>query len=261
MSRDLVVRTFDRGVHTLRLNRPEARNALNVELATALADAVSDAERDASVRVLVVCGEGDAFCVGGDLKEAHASGGTTDYLRRLTLPFHRAVHTLLTMPKPVMTVVDGVAAGGGFSLSLAGDLRVGSRDAWYKLAYPAAGLPPDGGMTYLLPRVVGRARAQEILFTDPRIASDDALRLGILHRVFPRESLADEVGALAHRLADAPARVLGMTKLLLLKGLTADLALHLDDEREAISKGGSLPEGVEGISAFVEKRPPRFRFP
>ena len=259
MPDDLVVRAFDRGVHTLRLNRPAARNALNIALATALADCVSEAERDPGVRVLVVCGLADAFSVGGDLKEAHATGSIGEYLRTLTLPFHRAVHTLLTMPKPVVTVVDGVAAGGGFSLALAGDVRVGSRDAWYKLAYPAAGLPPDGGMTYLLPRIVGRARAQEIFFTDPRIASDDAARLGILHRVFPREALVAEVAALTQRLADAPARALGMTKLLLLKGLTADLALHLDDEREAISRGGALPEGREGIAAFVEKRPPRFR--
>jgi 2-(1,2-epoxy-1,2-dihydrophenyl)acetyl-CoA isomerase len=257
----LVARAFDKGVHTLRLDRPEARNALNLELATALADAISEAERDPSVRVVVVCGSQDAFCVGGDLKATHAAGSTGDYLRALTLPFHRAVHTLLTMPKPVMTVVDGVAAGGGFSLALAGDVRVGSREAWFKLAYPAAGLPPDGGMTYLLPRIVGRARAQEILFTDPRLASDDAARLGILHRVFPRETLMAEVTALAQRLADSPARVLGMTKLLLLKGLTADLALHLDDEREAISRGGALPEGREGIAAFVEKRAPRFRSP
>jgi 2-(1,2-epoxy-1,2-dihydrophenyl)acetyl-CoA isomerase len=259
MPGDLVIRSFDNGVHSLRLNRPEARNALNVELATALADCISDAERDPAVRVIVLCGLPDAFCVGGDLKQAHATGAIGEYLRVLTLPFHRAVHTLLTMSKPVVTVVDGVAAGGGFSLALAGDVRVGSRDAWYKLAYPAVGLPPDGGMTYLLPRVVGRARAQEILFTDPRISSEDAARLGILHRVFPREALADEVAALAQRLADAPARALGTTKLLLLKGLTADLALHLDDERGAISKGGALPEGREGIAAFVGKRPPRFR--
>ena len=114
-------------------------------------------------------------------------------------------------------------------------------------------------MTYLLPRIVGRARAQDLLFTDPKLTADDAARLGIVHRVFPKESFEAEALALAQRLADGPAGVLGATKVLLLKGLTADLALHLDDEREAIAKAGSGPEGREGISAFVEKRPPRFR--
>lgn len=254
-----VNRTLSSGVLTLRINRPDARNALNLETATALADHVSASAHDSDVRCVLLCAEGDAFCVGGDLKEAQASGMPGDYFRKLTLPFHRAVHTLLTMAKPVVTAVGGCAAGGGFALALTGDLRVASREAWYKLGYPSSGLPSDGGMTYLLPRIVGRARAQEILFTDPRIASDDAARLGIVHRVFPPETFESEARALAQRLADGPLGVLGTTKLLLLKGLTADLALHLDDEREAMWKAGSGPEGREGISAFLEKRPARFR--
>lgn len=261
MSAERVARSLERGVLVLRMNRPEARNALDLETVTALADAVSAAEHDPDVRVVLLAAAGQAFSVGGDLKEAHASGSPGDYLRRITLPFHRAVHTLLTMPKPVVAAVGGVAAGGGFALVLAADLRIASREAWFKLAYPSAGLPCDGGMTYLLPRIVGRARAQEILFTDPKIPADDAARLGIVHRVFPPDAYEDEARAVSRRLAEGPARVLGQTKILLLKGLTADLALHLDDEREAISRAGASPEGREGISAFVEKRAPRFRAP
>jgi 2-(1,2-epoxy-1,2-dihydrophenyl)acetyl-CoA isomerase len=259
MPPELVTRTLERGVLTLRLNRPEARNALDMPTATLLADHVCAAEHDPQVRAVLLCAAGGTFCVGGDLRAAHASGAPGEFLRQLTLPFHRAVHTLLTMPKPVVTVVVGVAAGGGFALALTGDLRVASRDAWFKLAYPSSGLPSDGGMTYLLPRIVGRARAQEILFTDPRIPADDAARLGIVHRVFAAESLEAESLALAQRLADGPGFVLGTTKQLLLKGLTADLALHLDAEREAMWRAGSSPAGREGIAAFLEKRPPRFR--
>jgi 2-(1,2-epoxy-1,2-dihydrophenyl)acetyl-CoA isomerase len=259
MATDLVIRTLDRGVLTLRINRPQAKNALNVGTVTALADFISGAERDPAVRAVLLCAEGDAFCVGGDLKDAHASGAPGEYLKALTLPFHRAIHTLLTMAKPVVTAVGGVAAGGGFALALTGDIRVAAREAWFKVAYPSSGLPSDGGMTYLLPRIVGRARAQDLLFTDPKITSDDAARLGIVHRVFPNESFDQEARAIAQRLADGPVHVLGTTKLLLLKGLTADLALHLDDEREAIWRAGSGPEGREGIAAFVEKRAARFR--
>ncbi len=261
MANDLVLRSLDRGVLSLRLNRPGSRNALDMATVTALADHVSAAAHDPAVRTLLIGANGEAFSVGGDLKDAHATGSPGDYLRMLTLPFHRAIHTLLTMPKPVVTAIGGVAAGGGFALALTGDLRVASRDAWFKVAYPSSGLPSDGGMTYLLPRIVGRARAQELLFMDPKIPADDAARLGIVHRIFPKESFEEEARAIAQRISDGPVGVLGTTKLLLLKGLTADLALHLDDEREAISKAGSCPEGREGISAFVEKRPARFRKP
>ncbi|HEX7898234.1 MAG TPA: enoyl-CoA hydratase/isomerase family protein, partial [Planctomycetota bacterium] len=170
-------------VAKITLNRPDKMNAFDREMLRELGDIVRGVSDSEKLRVVLITGEGKGFCAGGDLEAAKASGETSNYLGKLATSFHNVLDTLASSPALVVTVVNGIAAGGGMALALAGDLRVAMPEAKFRLGYGRVGLSMDGGLSWRLPRMIGAAQAQRIVFTDPEIDADEAHALGLVHQV------------------------------------------------------------------------------
>jgi 2-(1,2-epoxy-1,2-dihydrophenyl)acetyl-CoA isomerase len=248
------------GVAEITLNRPEAANALNAEMAGELHDAVLRCDADDAVRAVLITGSGRFFCAGGDLKSFAAQGDELPrHLKQVTADFHAAVSRLNRMDAPVVIAVNGVAAGAGFSFALAGDLAVAAESARFTMAYTRAGLTPDGSSTYFLPRLVGLRRAKELTLTNRTLTAAEALGWGLVNQVVPDAELAETARALARELAGGATLALGAAKRLLDGGLNATLETAMEDEAQAISAMARTADGREGIAAFLEKRPPAFR--
>lgn len=241
------------------LNRPEKGNAIATEMAAALADAATGCARDDSVRCVVLTGTGRMFCAGGDIAAfASAPEGPGPFLRDLADRLHTAVRVLVTMDKPLLTLVNGPAAGAGLSLALLGDVVIAHPGAHFTAAYTALGLSPDGGMSWLLPRAVGMKRAQEIVLTNRRISAREALAIGMVTRVAEEADFGTLGVDTARQLAAAPRGALSAARRLLLDGASADFGLQLDREAVAIAAAGARPECREGLDAFLERRAPDF---
>ncbi len=247
------------GVATVTLNRPQALNALDAELASALADALQRAERDPSVRAVVLRGAGDGFMAGGDLK--FFGGMITGEperrraaFRSLIHGFHESILALRRMPKPVVAAVHGAAAGAGLSIALACDLTIAADSAYFTLAYCNIGTSPDGGSTFALPRIVGVKKAMEIAMLGERFDAQTALDYGLVNRVIPAADFDAEVAALTQWLATGPTVALGHTKRLLNNSLDASLETQLERETEAFADCTATDDFPEGITAFLEKR-------
>lgn len=258
-----VVVTRDGPVATITLSRPEVLNATNAEMADALSDAVRGCGADAGVRVMVLTGAGKGFCAGGDMKaawEAVSSGqDPRPFFGAVTASLHRAVLDLRRAPQPVIAAINGAAGGIGISLAAACDLRIASASAKFKTAYTTVGLVPDGGWTATVGRLLGLARATELLLLDPVVDAERALTLGLVHEVVPAEALPARVGELAARLAHGAAEAVAAAKGLLNEALLADLEVQLDRERAAIVARCASAEFRERLGAFVaaQARPGR----
>ncbi|MGD9537186.1 MAG: enoyl-CoA hydratase/isomerase family protein [Alphaproteobacteria bacterium] len=262
MSAPIITET-EGGVATVTLNRPEALNALNVELARALSAALLAAEADSNVRCVVLKGAGGHFMAGGDLK---FFGGLLKepvterrrFFREMVETVHPTMIALRRMPKPVLASVEGAAAGFGMSLMLACDLAIAADTAYFSLAYVNIGTSPDGSGTFFLPRAVGLRRAMEIALLGERFDAAKALELGLVNRVVPADALAAETGKLAARLASGPTFAIGATKRLLNRSLESSLESQLEAEADSFSACSTSDDFVEGITAFIEKRKPGF---
>jgi 2-(1,2-epoxy-1,2-dihydrophenyl)acetyl-CoA isomerase len=252
------------GVRTITLNRPGALNAFNETLKDELIAALKAAARDKSVRCLVITGAGRAFCAGQDLKDrtdrADQGGGVgpVSFSASLRDKYNPMILTIRTMEKPVIAAVNGVAAGAGCSLALACDLRVVADKATFIQAFVKIGLVPDSGATFLLPRLVGLGKALELAFTGDPLDAGTALALGVANSVVPGEALLTATMDLATRLAQAPTRAVGLTKRAMNRALLVDLESALDYEADMQEIAGRGPDFAEGVSAFMEKRQPRF---
>jgi len=247
------------GVAYLTLNRPQAGNALSLELVEELLDASQRCRDEAQIRAVLLTGAGRMFCSGGDLRAfASAPEGAPAFIEKLASTLHRSLVVLAEMDAPVVAAVNGTAAGAGMSLVCQADLAVAAESARFTMAYTAAGLAPDGGSSYFLPRVVGYRRAAELMLTNRPLSAREALEWGLVNRVVADAALATEAAALARSLADGPTRAYGSVKRLLRTGATLDLAAQLDRETKAITGMAGSRDGNEGIRAFLEKRPPRF---
>lgn len=254
-----VHRTVHDGVATLTFSRPERHNSFDVEAAADLDAAVRLAVEDGEVRAIVLTGAGDAFCVGADVKAmaadpARAPASIRDMASRL----HDAIDHLHRGPKPVVTAVNGDAAGGGFGLALAGDLRLASERARFRPAYFRIGLTPDGGLTYFLTRYAGLAQAQRILLLDETLDAEAARRLGLVHAVVPPDKLVEEAEKIARVLAAWSTTSVAGTKKLLGHAWDRASAAQMEKELEEIVLAGSSEGFREGLRAFVEKRSARF---
>ncbi|WP_226016430.1 enoyl-CoA hydratase/isomerase family protein [Novosphingobium sp. FKTRR1] len=259
MSAVLLEKTAD-GVARLTLNRPEQGNAIDFALAEALRDGARDAAADPAVRVVVLTGAGRMFCVGGDIGlMAGAADSPGPVLRQLAETLHDAVSTLADMAKPLVVLVNGPAAGAGLSLAALGDIVLAVPGAHFTAAYSAIGLTPDGGMSWLLPRLVGLRVAQEMVLTNRRVKAEEAVSLGLITRVVEAEALESEGAALLAKLADGPTQALGKARWLLAEAHTNGLAVHLDLEAQSIASAAAGAEGLEGVAAFLAKRKPDFR--
>jgi 2-(1,2-epoxy-1,2-dihydrophenyl)acetyl-CoA isomerase len=248
------------GVGEITLNRPDAANALNLDLARELHDAVLRLDADSAVRAAIITGSGRFFCAGGDLKDFSAQGGDMPrYLKMVAGELHMAISRFNRMDAPVVIAVNGAAAGAGFSLALAGDFAIAGESVKLTMAYTRAGLTPDGSSTYFLPRLVGPRRARELVLTNRTLTAAEALDWGLITRVVPDAEVLDAARALAQELAHGPTRAYGLAKRLLDGSLNASLETAMEDEAQAIAAAARTADAREGMRAFIEKRQPTFK--
>jgi 2-(1,2-epoxy-1,2-dihydrophenyl)acetyl-CoA isomerase len=246
----------------ITLERPEALNALDGPTKDALVDALGEAAEDPGVRAVALTGSGRAFCVGQDLRELeqrYRAGEVADIAADLERHYAPTCRLLAEMPKPTVAVVNGVAAGAGVSLALACDLRLAGEDARFRLAFSGIALVPDAGSTWHLPRLVGLSRAMEIALLGDWVDADQALHFGLVNRVWPADELPAEAAALVAALAAGPTLAFARTKALFREHLRVGLADALAGEARAQVASGQTKDHLEGVTAFLEKRPPSFQ--
>jgi 2-(1,2-epoxy-1,2-dihydrophenyl)acetyl-CoA isomerase len=243
----------------ITLSRPEAYNALNLNMMNRLAESLAASARDDSIQGIVITGAGKAFCAGGDLKwisqQAEEPGAV---LYRLAPQFHLSIVEIRRMQKPVVAAINGIAAGGGFSLALACDFRIMAQSAVLRQAYTSSGLSIDGGGSFALPRLVGLARAMEIMAFDRPISAAQALEWGLVTKVAPDNEVLIEGLAILETLIETSLHSFAWSKKLMTDSFNNTLETQLELERQGISICGAHPDGQEGIRAFVEKRKPKF---
>ncbi len=241
------------------LDRPERFNAFDEAMVADLDRAVREVIEDPALRVILITGSGKAFCAGADIGAMHArTSGTYELFRALTRHLHGAIVELRRTDRPVITAINGPAAGGGYGLALCGDVRIASDRATFTSAYHTLGAGPDGGLTYFLPRYVGAGRATDLIFSDRRLTAHEALHLGIVSEVVAHDELIVRARARAEELAAGPTFAMGKSKILLNASWENALERHLELERSFNNLSAKGPELQEGIAAFVAKRPPRF---
>jgi 2-(1,2-epoxy-1,2-dihydrophenyl)acetyl-CoA isomerase len=248
-------------VATITLNRPEKLNAFAGRMRDELGDAIEDAGQDNSVRVVVITGAGKAFCAGADLNrtvELSKSKNVAAF-RQLLESGRRVVSGIRQMPKPVIASINGAAAGAGMNLALACDIRLASTTAKFSQAFAKIGLHPDWGGTFFLPRLIGAAKACELMFTGDTIDATTAERLGIVNRTVPPEELETATKGLAERLSVAPPLAIAMMKRAIYRGAEDSLEAMLAFETEAQLACFESRDCLEGINAFLEKRAPNFK--
>ena len=257
---DFIVMTQDDGIARLILNRPAVFNAFDHDMIENLARHVVMLAVDDNVRGVVISGEGKGFCVGGDLKWiSEFPLGPSVAFHKLSASFHQAILEIRRMAKPVIAAINGIAAGGGFSLALACDFRVMARSAILRQAYTSNGLCIDGGGTFMLPRIVGLARALEIAGFDTPISSEQALTWGLVTKVVDDGRAPEEAVNMAHELSNSSVNSFGWSKQLLTDSFNTAFEAHIERERLGLCSCAEHPDGKEGIQAFVDKRKPTFR--
>ena len=246
---------------TIILNRPRSLNALNTELIDELLHAVKQAGDDPQVKVLLLTGAGRAFCFGADISEfrpAQEQTGQGSALN-LLLKSQNIIRLLTGMPKPTIAVLNGFATGLGLDLALACDLRIAAERAKLGEAFVSMGLVPDGGGTFLLPRLVGLAKAAEMIFTGKAIDASEAERIGLINRVVPMQDLIKSAQELADTLARGPSRALALAKEAIWRNLTQDFDSALNFEAQSQKACLESEDHREAVKAFLEKRDPHFR--
>lgn len=257
-----VVSSQQSGVLTISLNRPERLNALCAPMTSELLTALKDAAEDSSVRVVVLTGTGRGFSAGQDLTEVAGpllQGGALDLQGHLQQHYEPMIRQIRHMEKPVIAAVNGVAAGAGASLALACDLRVSSTEAQWVQIFSNIALIPDAGSTWFLPRLVGSARAFELMALAEKLNAEQALELGICQQVFAAETFAEQVQAYAETFAARPALALALTKRALNASLNATLDESLSLEAQLQQQAGESEDFREGVQAFMEKRRPQWK--
>lgn len=245
------------GVATITLDRPDALNSFDRRLKEELLAALKAVERDRAVRAVILTGAGRAFSAGQDLKERQGAD-VPDLGTELRERYNPIVLAMRRLEKPIIGAVNGVAAGAGCSIALACDLRIAADTASFIVVFGRVGLVPDTGLTWVLPRLVGLARAAELAFTTDPVDAPTAERWGLVNRVVPADSLMDEARALATRLAASAPLALALAKRGFQHALDSDLAEALEFEAQLQTIAGRSSDYVEGVAAFVEKRPARF---
>jgi enoyl-CoA hydratase/carnithine racemase len=254
-----LIEARERSTALLRLNRPRAKNALSRELVIALGQALQRAAYDTQVRSIILCGAGDAFCSGVDLKEAAQDIRKSEAVSERIDGFHLIIRTIVGAPKPVIAAIHGGAVGFGCDLALACDLRLLAEESYLQEKFVSIGLMPDGGGTFHLPRLVGLSKALELLMLGERVEAPQALGLGLALRITPRDTLIDEALALADKLAKGPPLALAAIKHAARTALSGDVDGALQREKVGQMRLLSSDDALEGMLSFLQKRDPKFK--
>jgi 2-(1,2-epoxy-1,2-dihydrophenyl)acetyl-CoA isomerase len=255
----LVIVARDGGIARVTLNRPDRLNALDHDLATALAETFESLEADPALRVVTLTAAGRAFMAGGDISVFKAAGGDAPQtIGRLIGLFHRSIRAIRRLPVPVIAGVQGAAAGGGLGLALACDFVIASEDASFVPAYTKLGTNPDGGTTWTVTRLLGPQRALAWLMLGEPMDAKTAERMGLVNSVVAKDALADAVETLARRIASGPRAPHATLKRLVDQALFTPLDAQLDAERDGFVRAAGTPDFREGVLAFLERRTPRF---
>lgn len=264
-----VLHRVERRVAWITLNRPEVRNAITPDQRDRVIELLEEASADLGVGAVVLTATGEGFCTGADLRAGRRPPAPRpegaperimgDAARMIRRGAQRLVGAVLDCEKPVVAAVNGTAAGIGAHLAFACDLVVAAQEARFIEVFVRRGISPDGGGAYLLPRLVGLQKAKELVFFGDDLAAEDAMRLGLVNRVVPRDGLEQEAGALAERLATGPTKALGMAKWLLNRSLDSDRQTAFDEEAWAQELIVGTADSREGLAAFAERRKPEWK--
>ncbi len=260
MSYESIILEKEEGIATIALNRPERRNALIMKSREELLKAIEDVNKDEKVKVLVITGVGKAFCAGTDVEDISSVFGfsSVEFRERLRRGTNKVILELRGLEKPTIASVNGVAVGAGLNLALACDIRIASEKARFGGLFMRMGVIPDWGGTYFLPRLVGSAKACELIFTGDIIDAKEAERIGLVNKVVPAGELETATKQLAGKLAKGPSIAMGMAKMAIYRGLEWDLASQLEFEAYALSLCAQTQDHKEAVKAFFEKREPIF---
>jgi 2-(1,2-epoxy-1,2-dihydrophenyl)acetyl-CoA isomerase len=246
------------GVGIIRLNRPEVFNSFNREMAIAFQDILDVFEDTRAVRAIYITGVGKAFCAGQDLVEAtDAKGPKLQTIVRQH--YNPIIERLRNIEKPIVSAVNGVAAGAGANIALACDICVATESASFIQAFSKIGLIPDSGGTFILPRLIGMQKATALMMLGDKVSAKDAEQMGMIYKWFADASFAEDSLNLAKTLASMPTRGLGLTKKALNLSIISDLSAQLETEEEFQTIAGSTYDYKEGVAAFLEKRKPIFK--
>lgn len=255
---DVLLRSTEAGVLTLKLNRPKSYNAFTRDLALQLQDALDHAHHSAEVRAVVLTGSGKAFSAGQDLGEL-VGEDAPPMGQILKEHFNPVVAKIRACDKPVVAAVNGVAAGAGANIAIACDIVLAAASASFIQAFAKIGLIPDSGGTWTLPRIVGWQKASALMLTADKLGAAEAERLGMVYRVVPDDALADEAHTLARRLAQMPTRALALTKQALEASSGHSFTEQLAEEDRLQNIAARTADYAEGVDAFLAKRSPTFR--
>jgi 2-(1,2-epoxy-1,2-dihydrophenyl)acetyl-CoA isomerase len=258
MSYDTIAVTRTDAVGRIAFDRPDAHNSLNERMATEMVEAAHDLVSDDGVRCIALTGNGPVFNSGADLTMLSGDGSDEATLRSLANRLHEFISQLVRAPKPVVTGVNGVAAGGGLGPAVCGDIVLVGESARFEFAYPRIGLSGDGGSTYLLPRLVGLRRAQELAFRDEPIGAEEAAEIGLATEVVPDDELDDRLTAEAERLAEGPTQAYAATKRLLTESFDNSLDAQLAAEAESIAELTATEDFSRGHASFGSDETPDF---
>jgi len=256
-----ILTALESGVLTVTLNRPEKLNAFTEPMHLALRAAIRRAHDEPAVRAVLLTGAGRAFSAGQDLgdRDPRRMSGPPDLGHTLETFYNPTLRLIRTLPKPVVAAVNGVAAGAGASLALTCDIVLAARSARFVQSFARIGLTPDAGSSWILPRLLGEARAKALALTAEPVSAETAESWGLIWRAVDDDRLAEEARELALRLAAGPTRGLGLTKLSIQAAATNSYDAQLDHERDAQRIAGRTADYAEGVVAFLEKRQPEFR--
>lgn len=255
---EFVIFQKDQGVATIRFNRPEVFHSVNQGMAMEIQECLRQCDHDEDVRCIVVIGSGKAFCAGQDLKEVTDPNGPE--LKSIVRDHYNPMITMMrTIEKPIICAVNGVAAGAGANIALAGDIVLASTSASFVQAFSKIGLIPDSGGTFILPRLVGWARAAGMMMTGEKVNAMDAMQMGMIYKVFDDSTFESQVFEMASMLAKMPTTALGLTKRALNESASSTLTIQLETEEQLQFIAGQTEDFMEGVASFLEKRPPVFK--
>ncbi len=260
MSTKSVLLKIENNLATITLNRPTAANGLDMNLGNELYEIICKVDVDENIKAVLINANGKFFSAGGDLKYMQQNFDNLGItVKTLADKLHLCIALLDRMEKPVIVAVNGMAAGAGFSIAISGDIVVAAESAMFTLAYTAAGLSPDGGATYRLPRLIGMRKAAELLYTNRKLSANEALEWGLVTRVVADNELQEKAENLALKLAKGPTKSFATVKKLLLSSFNNSLETQMEMEARGIAACAISENGKEGIKAFLEKRKPVFK--